>query len=331
MSAILMIAADLDDAGKYPHDGADHQRDDDRADHDGGGIAGRLFLRDLHQRRQADPQQVESVKAENAQQPEPGNKREDAREPNRRHRVDRKLQSIGLILLPLECRRQRIDDKRHHIHHHKRQNILDKRGGNAGYDPDPDGPDDWHANSDDRRADEAAHRRDSGENGHIIRKQIGGIAGLPLDHRPFRLRRQHDRFGPRDNIHDVPPLLRRALKPSQAPMMLPDRTITFCRRSRKFSCAVDKPPPLVPAAAIHHCLGNDETATRTLPSASATMRRIFESYSMSTSRKAVTAAATCMPGSARRNSASAAPMLCWALAAKGLRSSIALLPSAACR
>ena len=64
--------------------------------------------------------------------------------------------------------------------------------------------------------------------------------------------------------------------------------------------AIARSPHFAPLnwARIHHCFGSDVTVACAVPRASATMRRIFASYSMSTRRRPVIAASTRTPGSA---------------------------------
>src|SRR5262249_15610085 len=60
----------------------------------------------------------------------------------------------------------------------------------------------------DRRTDECAYRRNGSDDGHIVRKEISGVPRLTFDCRPFRFWLQQDPLNPFHEIHDTPPLIR---------------------------------------------------------------------------------------------------------------------------
>jgi len=64
-------------------------------------------------------------------------------------------------------------------------------------------PGDRRIAADERLADEVGDLRDRGEDGNVVYQQIGERVPLPLDHLPFRLRRQQDRLDPIDKLHQV--------------------------------------------------------------------------------------------------------------------------------
>src|SRR5262249_47703078 len=111
--------------------------------------------------------------------------------------INRDLQGALEILLAGEGRRQRVDDERHDIDRNEGEKVTNDRG--------DQGPDDRCTEQD--LADESAHRGDSGEDRHVIAEQVGGVALLAGDPRPFLLRRQNDSLPPLDQSHRSPPLV----------------------------------------------------------------------------------------------------------------------------
>src|SRR5204862_6348047 len=81
----------------------------------------------------------------------------------------------GEILSSRKVRRERVDNEGQHIDADERQQIADDRANQPGED----------SAADHHRTDKAAHRRDRGEERHIVLEQGAAVTGLAVDDAPF--------------------------------------------------------------------------------------------------------------------------------------------------
>ena len=174
-------------------DAREHDRQHDRADDNDGGVADGFVLRSLHQRRQAEVQQVQAVECrENAKNPERGQNLQRAGNPRWRVRVDRHLERLVRVLRCTECRRQRVDDEREDEHADDREAEGKDGADEAGHDRYAIGAEEWQSRTDQGASDEAGDGSDGGQRDHIAGDDRSRRRGFRLDDGPFRSGRQQN-------------------------------------------------------------------------------------------------------------------------------------------
>src|SRR5262249_39821322 len=126
-----------------------------------------------------------------------------ARNPGGGRRIGRHPHRVIEIFSRVECSGKKVDDVGENKDASQRENIGDDRAHDTKAEADAES-----VETDNRCADKCAHRRNSSDNGDIVRKQIAGVAWLTLDRRPFRFWLKQDPLNSFHEIHDTPPLIR---------------------------------------------------------------------------------------------------------------------------
>src|SRR5689334_14386352 len=186
------------------HDG--NGKDDDpnynRADDHGDRVNQGVIRRRPHQCADAGVQQVQAVKAENRQKAQRRQNIEHARDPGRRWRVGRHFHRAFEILARAERACEKIDDIANDKDAYQGQHIDDDRPEKSGPDADT-----LPTQTNDRRADESADRRNRRYDHDVVCKKKAGVAGLGVNFAPFGLRLQQDPLDSVEDIHDTPPFI----------------------------------------------------------------------------------------------------------------------------
>src|SRR5436190_478026 len=111
---------------------ADEQEDHDCGNNHDGRVAHRPILRNLHQDRQSNEEQIERVRGhDDAYHHQPGVDAEDATQPHRRARIGRDLEGLHVVLLTAEPRREQADHLAQGKDGGQRQHERDDRPGDG--------------------------------------------------------------------------------------------------------------------------------------------------------------------------------------------------------
>ncbi len=186
--------AEADACNRTDHGGDDEIQHDHGDDRDCR-VAGRLFLRTLHRVRQAEVEKVDAVDGtrEGNHPADSRNDPCDARDPCCSGGVRNRLERLRAIFLSPECRRERIDNERHHEHADEREHVAHDHADQPSPDRRAHGPRERYRRADQAHLDEAREHGDGREHDDVVLVEIAHRGGLARDGRPFRFRLSQDR------------------------------------------------------------------------------------------------------------------------------------------
>jgi hypothetical protein len=159
-------------------------------------------LRNLHQRRQPEVQQIQAVECrEHAKNPQRGQNLERTGNPRRRVRIDRNLERLVRVLLCTEGRRQCVDEEREDENADDREAEGEHGAGEAGHDGHAIRAEERHSRTDQGASDEAGDGSNGSQWYHVAADERSRRRGFLRDGGPLRIGGQQNIPNARLDVH----------------------------------------------------------------------------------------------------------------------------------